>query len=70
MLGVPGSRYGTWGRNWPSGWISGRLRQIGRGVWGGLMGCRHVKYFGIDAGGNDGVGVDDMEGILPVHKEL
>ena len=21
----------------------------------------------IDAGGNDGVGVDDMEGILPVH---
>ena len=24
----------------------------------------------IDAGGNDGVGVDDTEGILPAHREL
>ena len=32
------------------------------------MTCRHVKYFG-HAGGNAGVGVD-MEGILPVHREL
>ena len=69
-LGVSGSWYGTWGGTWPSGWIGRRLRQIGRGVWGGLMGSRHVEDFGIDAGGNDGVGVDDTEGILPVHREL
>ena len=25
--------------------ISGRLRWIGRGAWGGLVGCRHVEYF-------------------------
>ena len=45
-LGVSGSQYGTCGRTWPRRWIGGRLRWIGRGVWGGLMGCRHVEYFG------------------------
>ena len=34
------------------------------------MGCRHVRYLEIDAGGNDGVRVDDTEGILPVCIEL
>ena len=29
-----------------------------------------LKTLEIDAGGNDGVGVDDTEGILPVHREL
>ena len=37
------------------------------------MGCWVVDMsdtLEIDAGGNDGVQVDDMEGILPAHIEL
>ena len=34
------------------------------------MGCSMSNTSEIDAGGNDGVGVDDTEGILPAHREL